>query len=238
MSIRHWFYAAHHFAQSKNSVSSSEMASYLGINQKSAFLLLNTLRILVAYTNKQERFTGIIEIDVTYIGGKKKAPRNAEKKIGHNGQENKTIVFGMRERRTGKVRTFIVSRESKEETLPIIQANVEIGSIIHSDEAAAYKCLPMYGYSHEFVNHKKFEWKRGNVTIQPIEGFWSDIKRSIRGTHIWVSKDYMREYLNEYEFRHNNCDKSVRECWIILIGLLLNAPPSAVQEVLFSRYKP
>ena len=37
-----------------------------------------------------------------------------------------------------------------------------------------------------------------------LEGFWcSQIKRSIRGTHIHVSGKYLNKYLGEFEFRYN-----------------------------------
>lgn len=176
--MRCWLYALYFFTQSKNSISSSEMASHIGVTQKNAWTLIKKLQILTKEVER-DKFTGIVEIDVTYIGGKKKAPKDAEKRIGFNGQEHKIKVFGIRERRTGRIRTFIIEAESVAETLPLIQANVEIGSTVHSDEAAAYKCLPKHGFKHEFVRHKEFEWKRGNVTIQPLEGFWSYLKRSI-----------------------------------------------------------
>lgn len=36
-----------------------------------------------------------------------------------------------------------------------------------------------------------------------MEGFWSNLKKWIRGTHTWVSKKYLRNYLDEFCFRHN-----------------------------------
>lgn len=232
--MRDWFFALYFFTQSKNSISSLEVASHLGITQKNAWALTKKLQALTKETSR-DKFTGIVEIDVTYIGGKKKAPKDAEKRIGFNGQEHKIKVFAIRERRTGRIRTFIIETESIAETLPIIIANVEIGSTIHSDEAAAYKCLPKYGFKHAFVRHKKFEWKRGNVTIQPLEGFWSYLKRSIRGTHIWISKDFMRSYLDEMEFRYNHCNDGTENTFFILAGRLFNADIEDVRNLLCAR---
>jgi predicted RNA-binding Zn-ribbon protein involved in translation (DUF1610 family) len=36
-----------------------------------------------------------------------------------------------------------------------------------------------------------------------IEGYWSLIKRSIRGTHVHVSAKHLQKYLGEFEFRYN-----------------------------------
>ena len=43
-----------------------------------------------------------------------------------------------------------------------------------------------------------------------IEGFWSRLKNSIRGTHIHVSKEHLPKYTAEFAFRFNNrkCDMS------------------------------
>ena len=36
-----------------------------------------------------------------------------------------------------------------------------------------------------------------------IEGFWSLLKRSIKGTHVHVSAKHLSKYLGEFEFRYN-----------------------------------
>jgi ISXO2-like transposase domain len=39
------------------------------------------------------------------------------------------------------------------------------------------------------------------VHAQTIEGFWSLMKRSVRGTHVHVSHKHLSKYLSEFEFR-------------------------------------
>jgi transposase len=36
-----------------------------------------------------------------------------------------------------------------------------------------------------------------------VEGFWSQMKRSIDGTHHHVSKQHLQKYADEYAFRFN-----------------------------------
>lgn len=36
-----------------------------------------------------------------------------------------------------------------------------------------------------------------------IEAFWSNVKRGIKGTYVWVSKRHLQTYLREFEYRHN-----------------------------------
>ena len=40
-------------------------------------------------------------------------------------------------------------------------------------------------------------------TLNGIEGFWSRLKLSIRGTHIHVSGKHLEKYLKEFECRYN-----------------------------------
>ena len=72
------------------------------------------------------------------------------------------------------------------------------GSTIYTDEAPVFKTLPGLGYEHEAVNHSKKEWVRGNVHTNSIEAFWSNVKRSISGTYVCVSKKHLQTYLREF----------------------------------------
>ena len=82
--------------------------------------------------------------------------------------------------------------------------NVEPGSTISTDEWAAYGMLAHSPYLHGAVNHRAEEWVRGIHHTQSIEGFWSLLKRSIKGTHVHVSSRHLAKYLAEFEFRYNN----------------------------------
>ena len=44
---------------------------------------------------------------------------------------------------------------------------------------------------------------RDGSHVNTVEGFFTIIKRSIRSTHIHVSRKYLPNYLAEFEFRHN-----------------------------------
>ena len=44
---------------------------------------------------------------------------------------------------------------------------------------------------------------RGDIHTNNIEAFWGCVKRSIKGTYVWVSKKYLQTYLHECEYRWN-----------------------------------
>jgi hypothetical protein len=55
---------------------------------------------------------------------------------------------------------------------------------------------------HERVNHKEGEYVRGDVSTNQAENFFSQLKRSIDGTHHHVSVDHLPRYLAEFGFRY------------------------------------
>jgi len=139
-----------------------------------------------------------VEVDETYVGGKVR---------GGQGGKGKAVVFGMLER-GGDVISYTIPRRSGQHMLGGIVANVRPGTEIHTDEATQYEGLAiMTRYTHMTVNHgeKEYVGPKGETT-NAIEGYFSQLKRTIQGTHIWVSPKYLNNYAKECEYRYNNRD--------------------------------
>lgn len=189
--LRDWFYAIYLFSVSKNGVSAKELERHLGVTYKTAHRMAAQIRTLMDTDN--DSLSGDIEVDETYIGGRRK--------LAHK-FDNKSVVFGMVER-NGSARTVHVKSSGARVLLPVIVKDVTPQASIYSDEWKAYKTLPRYGYTHTTVNHSKLEYVRGSAHTNTIEGYWSQLKRSIDGTYHSVSPKYLQTYLNEFSFRYN-----------------------------------
>jgi transposase-like protein len=137
-----------------------------------------------------------VEIDETFIGGRK---LGGGRKAG---LVNKTVIFGMLQR-DGRVIAGPVRNRKKETLEPIIARNVSRGTKISTDEHGAYGELAGMGYSHGTVNHAKEVWVHGITHTNSIEGHWSQLKRSIRGTHVHVSGKHLWKYVSEFSYRRN-----------------------------------
>jgi len=140
--------------------------------------------------------TAHVEVDETYVGGKDRSMGRPTEDSG----SKKTAVFGMVER-GGEIITRVVPN-AKGELLPLITGHVIPGTVISSDQFKVYKNLRKLGYKHAAVNHFR-EWVRGDVHTNTLEGFWSQFKNSIRGTHKSISRKHMQKYLREFEFHFN-----------------------------------
>ena len=73
-----------------------------------------------------------------------------------------------------------------------------------TDELRGYKGVGKQFESHEVVNHSKYEYVRGNVTTNTVEGFFSILKRGINGIYHHVSQEHLHRYLAEFDFRYNH----------------------------------
>ena len=57
--------------------------------------------------------------------------------------------------------------------------------------------------SHEAVNHSAYEWTRGDAGTQVVENFYSILKRGLVGIYQHVSKQHLKRYICEFDFRYN-----------------------------------
>src|SRR5262249_40554469 len=74
-----------------------------------------------------------------------------------------------------------------------------------TDQAQLYK---FQGFAeHEAVDHSKFEWTRGDVHTNTLEGFFSVFKRGIIGVYQHVDTKHFDRYLAEFDFRQNTREK-------------------------------
>lgn len=159
----------------------------------------------MANNKNKEPFTGVIECDESFIGGLNKN-RHSDKKIEESqgrSCKDKVPVFGMA-KRNGRIAAFVVD-DTKGSTLkPIVDANVNKDeSILITDELLGYTKLKEE-YSHVIINHLSGEYVRGAFHTNTIEGFWSQLKRTIKGTHIHVSKRHLQKYVDEVCFRYEH----------------------------------
>ncbi|QSB43434.1 IS1595 family transposase [Tsuneonella flava] len=78
------------------------------------------------------------------------------------------------------------------------------GSTVNTDHLHSYAKLGEEGYRHDRVNHNVGRYVSDTgAHVQTIEGFWSQLKRSINGTHIHVSGKHLWKYAKEAEYRFN-----------------------------------
>ena len=188
-----WFFAIFLFSNSKNGVSAKELQRQLGVTYKCAWRIAKQIRSL--FSEDAEPFDGTVEVDETYIGGRAKGKRG-------RGSDKKTPLVGL-VKREGSVRAVVTENVKSSTVMPLIKDNVKKGSMIMTDEFVIYQSLTNSGYEHQTVNHVPKQYVEGIKHTNTIEGFWSQLKRSVNGTYHAVSPKSLQTYVDEFAYRYN-----------------------------------
>jgi ISXO2-like transposase domain len=132
-----------------------------------------------------------VEADETELAKSRKTKRP----VGHKRRDN-IVVMSLVER-DGAIRSMTLDYPA----MSIIYKHVHTDSRLVTNKAAHYKFPPVT--KHESVDHSKFEWVRGDVHTNTLEGFFSIFKRGLIGVYQHVNARHLDRYLAEFDFRQN-----------------------------------
>lgn len=196
-----WFLAIFIICESKKGVSANQLKRMLGVSYKTAWYLCHRIRSAMQ-NETAELLAGIVEADETYIGGKLGGFKN-RKESADRRMENKTIVLGAIER-GGEVR-LRVAESTDRETIHGFLGDVvaDEAEAIYTDSHRSYRGIADSDTRHEWVDHSRDEWVRGDVHTNSV---WSLFDRAVIGSYHRLSKKHLGAYLDEFAFRFNNRD--------------------------------
>ena len=196
-----WIASVWLIANSKNGISSHELARSVGLTQKSAWFVLHRIR-LAMQEGTFDKLSGTVEVDETFIGGKARNmhPHVRSRKITGTGGKDKTAVVGVLQR-DGKVRAEVVPDRKSRTLQDRVRDHVEAGSSVYTDSLGSYSGL-IDDYAHEVVDHAE-QYVNGQVHTNGIENFWSLLKRGLKGTYVSVQPFHLFRYLDERVFAFN-----------------------------------
>ena len=140
LSLSKWMPAVWMIVNAKNGISSCELARALGITQKTAWFMLQRIR-LALQDGSVVKVGGTVEVDETFIGGRARtmnAKQRAKRKYSGPGAWNLTPVQGLLERTTAKRASRVVVKVVDNTRKPELQGNVREyvlkGSTVNTDE--------------------------------------------------------------------------------------------------------
>ena len=223
--LRKWMYAIHLFLNGKKGISGLQLKREIGVTYKTAWRMLQMIRLAMGNGEQQEFFDTIVEIDETYVGGKPRKKNNrddddnpanppAQNKRGRG--TNKTPVVGVVDRINKQVyaKVALPNKEGKRLTakqlMDILKtvSKQENGNVIMTDEFRSYNPLTKNKFIHLRIDHSK-AFVDGNIHTNSAESFWAILKRGVYGIYHHVSVKYLQCYIDEFCFRWNNRDKDM-----------------------------
>jgi transposase-like protein len=196
-----WLPAVWLVANSKNGISSHELARSLGVTQKSSWFMLHRIR-LAMQTGSFDKLDGEVEVDETFIGGKARNmhPAVRKRKITARGPKDKSVVLGIRQR-DGETRAGVISDTKRRTLQGHVRRNVEPGAALYTDLHSGYSGLDQT-YAHEVVDHAE-RYVDGRAHTNGLENFWSLLKRGLHGTYVSVEPFHLFRYIDERLFAYN-----------------------------------
>ena len=202
-----WLPAVWLVANSKNGISSHEMARALGVTQKTAWFMSHRIR-LAMQAGTFAKLSGEVEVDETFVGGLARfMHQEARAKLRGTGGVDKAMVVGALERTHDHVLSHVsasIATNRDSATLqPLVHRTVAVGSTVYTDALNAYRGLDGLFYSHQFIDHA-VKYVEGRVHTNGIENFWSLLKRGLKGTYVCASPWHLHRYVDERVFTFNN----------------------------------
>ena len=188
----------------KNGISSYELHRALGVTQKTAWFMLQRIR-LAMQSGSISKMGGICEADETYIGAKARyMHKNRRTGVGGAGIA-KTPVQGILERGKGdklsRVVLNVVKTTRRPELCGNVREHVKAGATVCTDALMSYDDLEK-DYDRQIIDHLEC-YARGQVHTNGLENFWSLLKRALKGTYVNVEPFHLFRYCDEQAFRFN-----------------------------------
>ena len=196
-----WFLAIYFISQSKDGISSLNLARTIGVSANAALRIKHKMQQAMKNRDDSIPLHGIVQMDDAYFGGKRhdgKRGRGASGKAAFIAAVSTNLKGHPQRMRFSRVAGF-----SSEEIKSWSTKHLDPLSLVITDGYPSFSSVEDLGCGHESivtgggpqsVQRKEFKW---------VNTMIGNVKNSIRGTYHSVSHKHLPRYLAEFCYRFN-----------------------------------
>lgn len=190
-----WFWAIYLMASDKGGISALRLSKHICISWNSARKILKKIRTAMAHRDSIYRLEKLIELDDTYVGGKRSGKRGR----GAEGKRPVLVAVETRYKGAGFVAMQAVDTISEATVQPFLSLHLKPGRNVRTD---ALPALNVVGKEH--IHEKKVTPpKKASEWLPLVHIMIGNLKVFVNGTFHGVSSKYLQEYLDEFCYRFN-----------------------------------
>jgi len=208
--LRSWLAAVWFIVNQKQGVNALGLQRVLGLGSyQTAWAMLHRLRRAMIRPGR-ERLSGVVEVDECFVGHtplkKKPVKKQRKRTVKQQDRRNTVIAVAVEIKLTkgfGRIRLRRIAAASQVALMPFIKDSIEPGSIVHTDDSAAYRSLSKNGYRRMKTVMQGNE-KPAHASMPGVHRVAALLKRWLLGTHQGaIRPQQLDHYLDEFVFRFN-----------------------------------
>ncbi|MCL4478228.1 MAG: IS1595 family transposase [Deltaproteobacteria bacterium] len=193
-----WFWAIYTIVTNKSGISAMELYRQMDFGSyQTAWSWLQKLRLGMVIEDR-DKLQGNVEVDETYLF--------TGDEQGRSLSGNKVLVVCAVEvyknYASGRVFLRHIDSASAENLESFVRDHVNKGSTIKTDGWRGYAGLKRLGYDHIPIHADTLE--DISKELPRVHRVFVNLKAWIKGTHRYISKKHMQNYLNEFTVRFDN----------------------------------
>ena len=199
--LRVWFRATYHLTQSRQGISSIELARRLGVTQTTAWTIKHELAQVMLERDADQQLNGRIELDDAYLGGQRRGGKRGRGAAGktpfvaavETTPEGKPVRLKLR-RVTGFCNHAIsgFAKRSLDPTCEVV-----------SDGLACFAAVTDAGCRHQVIKTGSGPAAARTPAFKWVNTALGNIKAAIAGTYRSIRQKHVPRYLAEFEYRCN-----------------------------------
>jgi transposase-like protein len=191
-----WFWAIYLVASDKGGISATRLAKHIGVSWLTARRMLQKIRVAMGRRDSIYRLDDLIELDDTYVGGKRSGGKRGR---GAEGKKPVLVAVENKGKKAGFMAMEAVATISGETVRKFLERRLKRGQSVRTD------ALPALNAVNDTQEHQK------KVTPAKEAANWlpwvhiviGNLKKFLNGTYHGVSAKYLQEYLDEFCYRFN-----------------------------------